>query len=411
MDSATIKQKYVLITSMNFPSGGAPATYLNLFCRGLKLEGHCISVFLLKGNAFGNYIYNGPRTNFTREGIPYTYLGFKQRPVNQFLKIVEEFVSVFRLIGLLFTFINKRRTLNLLVYNSEVQYNIPIHLIAKLSGIKVTKFVSEIIDKSEFTGSIFRRIKGLGDNFNFKYLNTVSDKLIVFSHYLKDEYIRLGYSEKNIIVQPNLTDFEYWKPDTAQVNYTLGYSGTPSIKDGLYDLFKSISLVEDKNIVVTLLVVGDSPYGKSRIPALKAECSRLGITERVFFTGLVDSLKVKQYLSECKILCITRPSITQTRAGFPTKIGEYYAIKKPILATDFGDLKKYFTDGSDLIMAECGNPESIAQKIIWMLQHSSELESITLSGYEKAVHLLEFKRSVKRIADFLVTSQAEGPLH
>lgn len=42
---------------MNFPSGGAGATYLNLFCRGLKSNGYSVSVLLLKGYAFGNYTY------------------------------------------------------------------------------------------------------------------------------------------------------------------------------------------------------------------------------------------------------------------------------------------------------------------------------------------------------------------
>jgi glycosyltransferase involved in cell wall biosynthesis len=213
----------------------------------------------------------------------------------------------------------------------------------------------------------------------------------------------LGYNGNNILVQPNLTDFEYWESEKSEIKYTLGYSGTPSIKDGLLDLFSSIRLLQVKNISVTLLVIGDSNFGKSRIPALKEECNKLEIAGKVFFIGLVDSLKVKQYLSECKILCITRPSITQTKAGFPTKLGEYYAAKKPILATDFGDLSRYFSDGLDIVMAECGNPESIAEKIAWMLQNNEELEVISRRGYEKAKQLLDFKSSIKRIINFLIT--------
>src|SRR5450759_2885360 len=103
MERDKIKQKYILITSMNFPSGGAGATYLNLFCRELKLNGYLISVFLLKGYAFGNYTYNGARKNITEDGIPYTYLGFKQRPNNQILKLFDEFISISRLIIFLFS--------------------------------------------------------------------------------------------------------------------------------------------------------------------------------------------------------------------------------------------------------------------------------------------------------------------
>jgi len=401
MERDKIMKKYILITSMNFPSGGAGATYLNLFCRGLKLNGCSISVLLLKGYAFGNYTYNGPRKNVTEDGIPFTYLGFRQRPHNNFLKLFDELISFSRLIVFLFSLINKRKSINLLVFNSEIQYNIPIHLMAKIFRIKTSKFVAEFIDKSEFSGSLFRKLKRYGYIFNFRYLNKIADKLIVFSFYLKNEYIKMGYNENNIIVQPNLTDFEYWEPTNTELKYSLGYSGAPYLKDGLYDLFKAISLLHEKNINVTLLIIGDAIFGKSLIPDLKVECKRLGISEKITFTGLVESSLVKQYLSECKILAITRPSTIQTKAGFPTKLGEYFATKKPILATNFGDMDKYFTDGLDIIMAECGNPESIALKIIWMLKNNKELDLISRRGYDRAYQLLEYKKSVNRLINFL----------
>ena len=393
--------KYILITSMNFPGGGAGATYLNLFCRGLKLNGCSIRVLLLKGRAFGNYTYDGPRKNVTEDDIPFTYLGFKQRPVSLFLKLLDEFISISRLIIFLFSLINKRKSINLLVFNSEIQYNIPIYLIAKIFRIKTSKFVAELIDKSEFRSSFIGKLKRFGFFFNFKFLNKLSDKLIVFSFYLKNEYIKMGYNENKIMVQPNLTDFGYWKPTNTETKYTLGYSGAPYLKDGLYDLFKAISLLHNKSVNVTLLVIGDSTFGESLIPSLKVECKRLGLTEKVTFTGLVQSSMVKQYLSECHILTITRPSNTQTKAGFPTKLGEYFATKRPVLATDFGDMNKYFTDGLDIIMAECGNPESIALKITWMLQNSKELELISQRGYDKANQLLEYKKSVNKMINFL----------
>lgn len=112
---------------------------------------------------------NGPRKNITDDGIPYTYLGFKQRPRNQILKLFDELLSISRLIIFLFSLINKRKSINLLLFNSEIQYNIPIYLTAKILGIKITKFVAEIIDKSEFGSSFLRKLKRYGYKFNFKF--------------------------------------------------------------------------------------------------------------------------------------------------------------------------------------------------------------------------------------------------
>lgn len=401
MEQGKTPSKYILITSMNFPSGGAGATYLNLFCRGLLINNCSVSVLLLKGHAFGNYVYKGPRKNITEEGVPYTYLGFKQRPVNQFLKIFEELISFCRLNVHLFSLIGKSKSISLLVFNSELIYNIPILIFSKLFRIKLIEFVAEIIDKSEFRSSFFGKVKRYGYIFNFNYLNKITDKLIVFSIYLKNEYVNMGYNENNIIIQPNLTDFDYWKPINAEIKYTLGYSGAPYLKDGLFDLFKAISILQKEDINVSLLVIGDATFGDSLIPALKVECKKLGLTENVIFTGLVEASKVKQYLSECQILAITRPSTIQTQAGFPTKLGEYFATKRPVLATNFGDMEAYFTDGVDIIIAECENPESIALKIKWMLQNNRELASITESGYNKAKQLLEYNNSVRRMINLL----------
>lgn len=401
MERDKIKQDYILITSSNFPLGGAAANYLNLFCRGLILNGCSIRVLLLKGFAFGSFKNEGSRQNVTEYGVPYTYLSLTLRSQNQILKFFDEIISFSRLNAFLFSILNKRKSISLLIYNNELHSNIPIYLIAKLFRIRIISFVPEFYDKSVFDGSFFRKIKWYGFIINFYYLNKISNKLIVFSHFLKEEYIKQGFNGANIIIQPNLTDFEYWITKETKIKYMIGYSGTPSVKDGLYDLFRAIKLLQNEDFHVSLLVIGDSTFGKSLIPELKIECQKLGILVKVTFTGLVELSKVREYLSECRILAITRPSKIQTKAGFPTKLGEYFAIKKPILATDFGDIKKYFLDGIDLVIAESDNPQSIAEEIKWMLENSKELELITRKGYDKAKQLLEYNNSVNRMINFL----------
>jgi glycosyltransferase involved in cell wall biosynthesis len=393
---------YILITSTNFPHGGAGAAYLNLFCRGLKNSGANIRVLLLKGHAFGDFTYKGPRKNVTVEGIPFIYLGFTQRPRNVFLKISDELFSLVRLMAFLLTLKGKSKSVSLLVYNSDLFYNIPIHLMSKIFNVRLIKFVAEFIDKSEFGRSLIGILSRSSYYLNYKYLNKLSTKLIVFSYFLKDVYSQLGYNESNIIVQPNLTDFDFWKTDMTESRYTLGYSGAPYLKDGLSDLFNSISLLKNEaNMQISLLVIGDAVFGESLIPSLKEECTRLGISEQVVFTGLVESNQVKNSLADCEILAITRPCTVQTKSGFPTKLGEYFATGKPVLATDFGDMKIYFKDGWDITMAECGNAGSIAEKIKWMVSNPNKLSEIADRGYNRALKLLEYQNSVRRIANQL----------
>lgn len=401
MESLNKNHKYVLITSSNFPAGGAAANYLNLFCKGLVMNGFYISVFLLKGFAFGGFANNNARKNITEYGTPYTYLGATRRPKNKFFKLFDEFVSLLRLTGLLFSLLKNRKQTTILLYNSELQSNIPVFFLATIFRIRIVTFIPEFYDKSVFYGSFFRRIKWYGFLLNFYYLNKLSYKLIVFSHFLREEYINKGFSKNNILVQPNLTDFDFWIADGSEIKYTIGYSGTPSVKDGLYDLFKAINLLQTRSFDVSLLVIGDVTFGDSLIPKLKQECQSLGILEKVTFVGLVESAMVKKYLSECKILAITRPSLTQTMAGFPTKLGEYFATGRPVLTTNFGDIEKYFKNGIDLVMADSGNPDSIAGKIQWMIENRAVMEQISKQGVMKAKELLDYNSSVKRMIQFV----------
>lgn len=399
-----ITEEYIVITSSNFPEGGPGANYLNLFCRGLLVHGSTVKVYLLKGHAFGSTKYRGPRTNVSTDGVPFTYLGFRQRPANILFKLADQFLSFIRLQALLMSMLIKGKPVTVLLYNSDIFFNTAVHIAGKFPKIRVVKFAAEIIDKSQYRRSFLGRFSRAAYMFNFRYLNKMSDKLIVFSHYLKNEFLEMGFDERGILVQPNLTDFEFWRPERASIKYTLGYSGAPYMKDGLNDLLMAVRILIEKGLDVSLLIVGDATFGRTLIPGLKAECERLGIEDCVTFTGLVDSGEVKKYLSQCEILAITRPDTIQTKAGFPTKLGEYFALKKPILATRFGDMEKYFRDGTDLILAECDDPGSIASKLEWMIHNQEELTAIALMGNKTAEQLLEFNGSMKRILEFLTSN-------
>ena len=388
---------YILITSSNFPHGGAGANYLNLFCKGVKLQNYKIKVFLLKGFLFGNFLSNHKRKNITDEGVPFIYLGFVKRPNNIFFKFLDELLSGINLLFKLISVVRHRKNTIILVYNNELQSNILIYFFAEFFNIKLITFVPEFYGKYVFKGSFLRKLKWYGFLFNFYFLNKLSFKLIVFSHYLKDQYISKGFKDADIIVQPNLTDFDFWEIKHTPQIYTIGYSGSPSIKDGLHDLFKAISILKHSGLNVTLLVIGDSPFGDSLIPDLKIECIKLGIGDDINFSGLVELSRVKTLLGECGILALTRPSTIQTQAGFPTKLGEYFASKKQVLVTNFGDVEKYFQSNIDVVMAQSGNVNEIAEKIKWMVENKEHAEEIKRNGYKTAASLLEYKSSVKRV--------------
>jgi len=392
--------EYYLITSSNFPSGGASAVYLNLLCKGLNLNSRKVSVWLLKGHAFGNQI-KSDKTGITEDGIKFKYLSSTSRQSNLFKKIIDDLVSIFTLVFNLFKLFNRRKSVTILVYNDDLHFNLIIYPLSKIFKFKLVSFVFEYYDKADFQQSLTSKIKWYWLIANIKIVNPLSDCLIVFSDFLRHLYITKGFNENQIYVQPNLTDFDFWKNTDTSIKYQLGYSGTPSMKDGLPDLLQALSLLQSQGLNLSLLVIGDSVFGKSLIPNIKNVCRDLQIENLVTFTGLVSLQEVKDHISQCRILVLTRPNTIQTKAGFPTKLGEYFASEKQILVTDFGDIEKYFKKDTDIVIAECGNIIDIASNIRWMIENPADAERISISGYSTAEALLEYKKSVLKLIKFL----------
>lgn len=402
MNSKSKETEYILFTSNNFPAGGPGASYLNLFCKGIIAKKGHIKVYLFKGHIYKNFRNTHGRKNKTEYGVKFTHLGFANRAENHLLKFVEDTISVVRTVGVMFRLIFIRKKITLLIYSNSFPFNLPIYLISRLFHISLVSFVPEFLEKHEIKKSnAFEKVMFYSFMINYSLLNKMADGLIVFSDFLKQEYIRKGYNTKNIYIQPNLTDFALWQTGEKQIEYTIGYAGTPSKKDGIFDLLDAIKLLKEKGTLIKALIIGDSYGTDSLIPIFKEKCRELQIVDQVTFTGLVSQESVVSYLNKCQILSITRPNTRQTNAGFPTKLGEYMACKQVVLATKFGDIERYFSDKKDIVLAQPEDAASIAQNIEWILDNPSQALQIADQGFLKAKKLFDYRPAVSRIDDFI----------
>lgn len=360
-----------------------------------------IEVFILKGYFLGGRKTSDAKKNITDYGVTFSYLGFINRSSKKLIKIAGDMYGFFSLAFLLLSHFRCRRNITIFAYNNEIQHSILLNLYCRLVGIKTVTFVPEYYDPSEFSGGLLRRFRWYSFLVNFNYINRLSDKLIVFSSFIKNKYIEKNYLENNIIIQPNLTDFNFWYSEKASSDFTLGYSGTPYKKDGIEDLLSAMGILKKKNIDFRLLIVGDVVNENSIIPSLINLCDNLGIKKLVTFTGYVPIEDVKEWLNKCEILAITRPNIVQAVAGFPTKIGEYFACNKTVLSTKIGDVGNYFSDREEIIFADSGNPGSIAESIEWILNNREKCREIAINGNKKARELLDYQTRVPSMIEFI----------
>ena len=97
---------------------------------------------------------------------------------------------------------------------------------------------------------------------------------------------------------------------------------------------------------------------------LKALAARLGIGDRVTFTGLVEPARVARFLQEADVLGLPNPaSAISTRFTSPLKLFEYMAAGRPIVASDLPSIREVLHDEVDALLVTPGDPAAMAAAI------------------------------------------------
>src|SRR5690606_275334 len=201
---------------------------------------------------------NSLKSNITDYNVRFSYLGFAIRSQFKLAKIIEDIISFFETIGVMLNLGLSNRKKIILIYSNEVLPTIPVYFIARLFKIKVISFVYEFVELDDIKRmNIVEKLKSYSFLVNHNYLKRFSNKLIVFSSFLKNDFIKRGFNSSQILIQPNLTDLEGWSIPETPIKYTIGYAGTPSRKDGILDLLDAIKILKDEYPNITLLIAGD----------------------------------------------------------------------------------------------------------------------------------------------------------
>ena len=139
MQGSLINKKITIITSSDFPYGGAPENFVRLLSLGLISHGCTVNVKLFRGS-------KQKETNKNlNEKIKISSVFFKNRKKNELIKAVEVFllfiITPLALIKEKLVFKPKY----ILIYGIEYfYYLLPILLISKLLHIKIIRIVTDL---------------------------------------------------------------------------------------------------------------------------------------------------------------------------------------------------------------------------------------------------------------------------
>ena len=399
-------KKITFISYSNFPFGGAMANFSRYFVGGLAMQENIVEVILPTGNYYGNKVDCVQDRKGISKGVSYRHLCYINHPKNYLGKILDNICGYILPIFYLIKKSIKRDLDIIVVADTEFLKTLMFVITKKILRKKLVIILPEFYDKPE--GSIVS-ISGLNwysFYFGLKYTIKYADRFIVLSTFMKSYLIKTLKIRKGILVIPNLTDPEEFKINNVKPylgdKITIGYIGTPTKKDGILDLIQSFGLLNKKFPNTHLLIIGDITNGKSVIPQLLSFAEEKGINKDcITFTGLQSRLVVPQLLLSCQILALTRPRGIFAEAGFPTKLGEYFSCRKPVLITKVGDIPVYFEDGQQAVLVEPENVQSIVSGFEKIITDKNLQERLMENGYNWMEVNLNFIQQTKRISEFL----------
>ena len=140
------------------------------------------------------------------------------------------------------------------------------------------------------------------------------------------------------------------------------YLGSVLSHSGLEVILNSIPNILKEIPNFKLLIVGDGP----NLSSLKQQAKKLGISEKIIFTGFVPYKEVPKFCSLAN-LCINSFRINDMTVKLsPVKIFDFMSCGKPVLATPLKGMLHDFPKDSETIIYEDLN--NFEEKIISLLQ-------------------------------------------
>ena len=212
----------------------------------------------------------------------------------------------------------------------------------------------------------------------------------------RDLAARKDVVAEKITVIPNAVDVEKFSvsgvPDAvlkAQLGLAgmrvLGFLGSFYAYEGLNLLLDALPLMVQAAPDVRVLLVGGGPQED----ALKAQATRLGIADKVIFSGRVPHDQVQRYYDLVDVLVYPRLSMRLTELVTPLKPLEAMAQGRVLVASDVGGHKELIRDGETGVLFRAGDAADLADKVLGLLNQPARWPQLAANGR----HFVETERT------------------
>jgi glycosyltransferase involved in cell wall biosynthesis len=396
---------------LRFPHGMATTKRVELVCRGLLETGADVRVLCLQAAEIPPVIENRAARGRYR-GIPFLYAS--GTPLRRRSFIARRLVALHGWVtGACCLMALRRRGQIDVIYLSALSERLRPHRLFLLALLRLLG-VPVVLEVNERPWSL-RADRTASERLVSPLAGM--DGVVVISHALADwarvEASRLG-RVLQVVELPILVDVDEWAspgtpappattapgsmaagPATAAASpaaaQTVLFAGSPIWRDTIGFLLESMRVVWESRLDCGLVITGINPaQPEARWLVDLMESGRLD--ERVEIAGYVTRTDLRERMARADALLIPLFDDIQSRARFPTKLGEYLASGRPVVTSAVGEVSLYVRDGETAFVAAPGDVVSYAGQVCAALTDRERAERIGRAGRELAGRAFDYRR-------------------
>lgn len=245
--------------------------------------------------------------------------------------------------------------------------------------------------------------------------------IVVVSKPLRDDLLRLDIPDERILVNPNAVDPETFQPECGGVELRkrLGVSeadvvvcfigsfsywhGIPVLQEAIQKLLGGQS-DRVQTARLRFLLIGDGPLHAE----LRAALRMFEETDDVIFTGAVAHDKVPAYLDASDVLVSPHLPAPDGKPffGSPTKLFEYMAMSKAIIASRLDQLALVLKHEETALLITPGDSEELARAINRLAENPEMRSSLGRRAREAAVAHHTWQQNACRVLQTVAPRKA-----
>jgi glycosyltransferase involved in cell wall biosynthesis len=266
------------------------------------------------------------------------------------------------------------------------------YFLSKIFRFKTILHYVEI--RSEFKNrNLFLKLNDfLYDNYSM----FLFDCYLPISHFL-DEYLKEKNPMVKTLIIPPICDFDYFKKLNCSNEFNDSYflyCGSTAYCDVIVFIIESFEKLKSDEFIKLYLVLN----GKVSIEIkelIERNQDRIQLFSNLEYEKLIGLYK------NALALLIPLRNIPQDEARFPQKICEYIASGKIIISTNFGEVKHYFEDMNNALIADTYDKIAYAKKMGWVLSNSLKIKELEENAYLSGRKYFDIRSYYEPIKDFL----------